>query len=141
MEIELVAYLPLEGKPAEGVQFYNPPELRPSPTFSRVALVRSPRQIFTSGLSPRVEGTIGAQTRDVLRQLLEILAASGSDVGHLAKATYYVSEDTAAHAVDKVRPEFLDLARPPAASKIMVHGVGQPGRTVTMDMIAVGNKP
>jgi enamine deaminase RidA (YjgF/YER057c/UK114 family) len=71
--------------------------------------------------------------------LQQVLAAAGSDMSHLAKATYYVSEDNAAHALDKVRPEFLDPSRPPAASKVMVHGVGQPGRTVTMDMIAVGD--
>jgi len=135
VEIELVAQLP----PGEGLQYYTPPGVRPSPAFSRVALVRAPRQIFISGLSPRGEGTIGAQTRDVFRQLQQILAAAGSDMGHLAKATYYVSEDNAAHALDKVRPEFLDPQRPPAASKVMVHGVGQAGRTLTIDMIAVGS--
>jgi enamine deaminase RidA (YjgF/YER057c/UK114 family) len=138
VEIELVAQMPVEGKSVEGVRYYTPPNLRPSAAFSRVALVRAPRQIFISGLSPRSEGTIGAQTRDVFRQLQQILAAAGSDMGHLAKATYYVSEDNAAHALDKVRPEFLDPQRPPAASKVMVHGVGQPARTLTMDMIAVG---
>jgi len=139
VEIELVAQLPPGDKPGEGLQYYTPPGVRPSPAFSRVALVRAPRQIFISGLSPRGEGTIGAQTRDVFRQLQRILGETGSDMGHLAKATYYVSEDNAAHALDKVRPEFLDPQRPPAASKIMVHGVGQPRRTLTIDMIAVGS--
>lgn len=139
VEIEWVAQLPPGDKPGEGLQYYTPPGVRPSPAFSRVALVRAPRQIFISGLSPRGEGTIGAQTRDVFRQLQRILGETGSDMGHLAKATYYVSEDNAAHALDKVRPEFLDPQRPPAASKIMVHGVGQPRRTLTIDMIAVGS--
>jgi len=139
VEIELVAHLPPGDKPGEGLQYYTPPGVRPSPAFSRVALVRAPRQIFISGLSPRGEGTIGAQTRDVFRHLQQILAAAGSDMGHLAKATYYVSEDNAAHALDKVRPEFLDPQRPPAASKVLVHGVGQAGRTLTIDMIAVGS--
>ena len=139
VEIELVAHLPPDDKPGDGLQYYTPPGVRPSPGFSRVALVRAPRQIFISGLSPRAEGTIGAQTRDVFRHLQQILAAAGSDMGHLAKATYYVSEDNAAHALDKVRPEFLDPELPPAASKVMVHGVGQAGRTLTVDMIAVGS--
>jgi enamine deaminase RidA (YjgF/YER057c/UK114 family) len=139
VEIELVAQLPPGDKPGEGLEYYTPANLRPSPAFSRVALVRAPRQIFISGLSPRGAGTIGAQTRDVFRQLQQLLAAAGTDMGHLAKATYYTSEDNAAHALDKVRPEFLDPDRPPAASKIMVHGVGQAGRTITMDMIAVGS--
>jgi len=141
VEIELVAQLQPTDKPSEGLQYYTPTDVRPSPGFSRVALVRAPRQIFISGLSPRGEGTIGAQTRDVFRQLQQILAAAGSDMGHLAKATYYVSADNAAHALDKVRPEFLNPARPPAASKVTVHGVGQAGRTLTVDMIAVGSTP
>jgi enamine deaminase RidA (YjgF/YER057c/UK114 family) len=141
VEIELVAQLPPTKNAGAGLQYYTPPDVRPSPGFSRVALVCAPRQIFISGLSPRVEGTIGAQTRDVFRHLEEILAAAGSDMGHLAKATYYVSEDNAGHALNKVRPEFFDPDRPPAASKVTVHGVGQPGRTLTVDAIAVGAAP
>lgn len=138
VEIELVAQLPPEAKPGGHLEYFTPEGFRPSPGFSRVALVRAPRQVFIAGLSPRIEGTIGAQTRDVFRQLQEILTAAGSDMGHLAKATYYVSADNAGHALNKVRPEFFDPARPPAASKVTVHGVGQAGRTITMDMIAVG---
>lgn len=141
VEIELVAQLPPPAKPTSALEYFTPAEFRPSPGFSRVALVRGPRQIFTSGLSPRIEGTIGAQTRDVFRQLQEILAAAGSDMGRLAKATYYTSADNAGHALNKVRPEFFDPERPPAASKVMVHGVGRAGRTITIDMIAIGGEP
>lgn len=141
VEIELVAQLPSHATPKPALEYFTPAEFRPSPGFSRAALVRSSRQIFTSGLSPRIEGTIGAQTRDVFRQLQEIAAAAGSDMGHLAKGTYYTSADNASHALNKVRPEFFDPERPPAASKVMVHGVGQAGRTITIDMIAVGAEP
>jgi len=141
VEIELVAQLPPQAKKQPALEFFTPAEFRPSPAFSRAALVRGQRQIFTSGLSPRIEGTIGAQTRDVFRQLQEIAATAGSDMGRLAKGTYYTSADNASHALNKVRPEFFDPARPPAASKVMVHGVGQAGRTITIDMIAVGAEP
>ena len=50
---------------------------------------------------------------------------------HLVKATYYVSDDDAARWIDRTRPRFYDPARPPAASKVMVHGVGQAERTMT----------
>ena len=141
VEIELVAHLPPQKRAKPALEYFTPAEFRPSPGFSRAALVRGPRQIFTSGLSPRIEGTIGAQTRDVFRQLQEIAAAAGSDMGRLAKGTYYTSADNASHALNKVRPEFFDPDRPPAASKVMVHGVGQAGRTITIDMIAVGTEP
>ena len=57
---------------------------------------------------------------------------------HLAKATYYVSDDDAGRGFDRVRLRYFDPQRPPAASKVMVYGMGKAGRTLTMDMIAVG---
>jgi len=146
VEIELVAQLPLAEKlpltegPAETVQYYNPPEVKPSPTFSRAALVRTERQIYISGLSARAAGDGEAQARDVFDQLTQILSAAGSDMRHLAKATYYVSDDDASAMLNKLRPEFYDPERPPAASKVTVHGVGKSNRTLTIDMIAVGSR-
>ena len=139
VEIELIAYLPLTGKPAESVEYYNPPEVKPSPAFSRVALVRTERQVYVSGLSARAAGNGEAQARDVFAQLKQILSETGCDLLHLAKATYYVSDDEASDMLNNVRSEFLDLKRPPAASKVTVHGVGHAERTLTIDMIAVGS--
>lgn len=140
VEIELIAALPLTDKPAPSVQYYNQPDVRPLPTFSRVALVRSERQVYISGLFARAAGRGEEQARDLFAQLQVILDQTGSDMLHLAKATYYVCDDDAGRGFDRVRPLFFDPQRPPAASKVMVYGVGQSGRTLTMDMIAVGNE-
>ena len=137
VEVELVARLPVTDEPAETVEYYNPPEMKPSPTFSRAALVRTERQIFISSLSARAAGAGEAQARDVFTQLETILSATGSNLRHLAKATYYVSDDDASSALNKLREEIYDPQRPPAASKVTVHGVGQPDRTLTIDVIAV----
>ena len=141
VEIELVAQLPLTDKPARTIQYFNPPEMRPSPTFSRVALVRTRRQVYTSSLFSRTAGNGETQARDVFAQLNSILAATGGDLIHLAKATYYVSDDEAGKAFDALRLELIAPNRPPATSKVTVHGVGQPERTLSMDMIAVGAAP
>jgi enamine deaminase RidA (YjgF/YER057c/UK114 family) len=141
VEIELIAQLPLKDKSAQTVEYFNPPEMKPSPTFSRVALVRTERQVFISSLAARAEGNGEAQARDVFDQLKAILAQTSGDMLHLAKATYYVADDDAGKGFDKVRPEVFDPQRPPAASKVTIHGVGQPQRTLSMDMIAVGSKP
>ena len=141
VEIEMVAHLPLAaGEPAETVRYYTPPGVKASPTFSRVAVVETDRQVYISGLSARASGDGEAQVRDVFDQLEQILCETGSDLRHLAKATYYVSDDDASTMLNKLRPEFYDPQRPPAASKVTVHGVGQPDRTLTMDMIAVGSE-
>jgi len=138
VEIELVAQLPPTGESTPKVQHYDPPDVRPSQLFSRVALVRSERQIYTSSLfvkkptGRRMEEALG-----VFDQLEAILARAGSDLRHLAKGTYYVTDDGSAAGMDRVRLWRYDLATAPAASKCMVHGVGEPERTMTLDMIAV----
>jgi enamine deaminase RidA (YjgF/YER057c/UK114 family) len=139
VEIELIAQWPISGPPGENVEYFTPPEVRPSNTFSKVALVRTERQIYISGLYARVPSRGEAQAKYVFQQLQEILAKTGSDMRHLVKATYYVSDDDAARWIDRTRPLIFDPMRPPAASKLMVHGVGMLGRTMTVDMIAVGS--
>jgi enamine deaminase RidA (YjgF/YER057c/UK114 family) len=141
VEIEMIAELPLSEKPADDVRYVTPPEVRPSNTFSKVALVESQRQIYISGLYARVPSRGEPQAVDLFQQLQEILTKTGSDMRHLVKATYYVSDDDAARWIDRLRPRVFDPARPPAASKVMVHGVGQAQRTMTVDMIAVGRRP
>jgi enamine deaminase RidA (YjgF/YER057c/UK114 family) len=140
VEIELIAHLPLPDTSAQTVEHYDPPGVKPSPSFSRVALVRTKRQIHISGLSARSAGDGEAQARDVFAQLQTILAKTGSDMRHMAKATYYVSDDDASRGLDRMRREFFDPQHPPAASKVTVHAVGHSSRSLTIDMIAVGKK-
>ncbi len=141
VEIEMIAQYPVPGKPAEDVVFFTPPEVRPSNTFSKVALLETDRQIYFSGLYASVPSRGEPQAVDVFGQLQNILTKTGSDVHHLVKATYYVSDDDAARWVDRLRPRVYDPARPPAASKVMVHAVGESQRTMTVDMIAVPAGP
>jgi enamine deaminase RidA (YjgF/YER057c/UK114 family) len=142
VEIELVARLPLTGRSAPKVEYYNPPDVRLSQLFSRVALVRTERQIYISSLF--VKKPTGRRMEEALAvfdQLESILAAAGSDLRHLAKATYYVIDSGSASGMDRVRLWRYDLASAPAASKCMVHGVGKAKRTMTLDMIAVESEP
>lgn len=137
IEIEMVARLPQKDETGEGVEFYTPPEYCPSSTFSRVALLKTDRQIYISGQYAREPSRGQPQAEFVFQQLQEILDKTGSDMRHLVKATYYVCDDDAARWVDRTRPTVFDPDRPPAASKLMVHAVGMEGRTMTIDMIAV----
>jgi enamine deaminase RidA (YjgF/YER057c/UK114 family) len=137
VEIEMIAQLPPSDESAGPVEYFDPPEFRPSNTFSRVALMRADRQIYIAGLYASKPSRGEPQADLLFGQLDEVLKKTGSDMRHLVKATYYVSDDDAARWVDRTRPKIFDPERPPAASKLMVHGVGQTGRTMTVDMIAV----
>jgi enamine deaminase RidA (YjgF/YER057c/UK114 family) len=74
-------------------------------------------------------------------ELQRLLTAADSDLRHLVKATYYVSDATADRTINEIRPKLFDVSRPPAASKITVRGTGRPDRGSTFDMIAVTRAP
>lgn len=140
IEIELVAAAKRSSSPREPLEFLTPPGMTASPVFCRVVRVNDPRTIFVSGLYSREIGDGAAQVNDVFAQLQEILKATGSDLRHLAKATYYVSDNDVSAKLNELRPKFYAPDRPPAASKAQVFGVGMTGRSLTLDMIAVPAK-
>ena len=138
VEIEMVARL--SEKAVEGsapLRFYNPPGVKPSPAFTRVVLVQTDRLVFLPGLVAREAGPADAQAANIFKQLGDLLGAQGSDWRHLAKATYFVTDKDASSAIDAIRPKFFAPDRPPAASKVTVHGVGWKDRSLSVDMIAV----
>jgi enamine deaminase RidA (YjgF/YER057c/UK114 family) len=141
IEIELVAATRPKAGDQPPLEFLTPPGMTASPVFCRVVRINSPRTVFVSGLWSREAGDGAAQVNDVFAQLQEILKASGSDLKHLAKATYYVSDNDASTKLNELRPKFYDPQRPPAASKAQVFGVGVANRSLTLDMIAVPNEP
>jgi len=138
IEIELIA----AGKPDstnenESVIFFTPPGTTSTKVFSRVAKVNRGKLIFISGLYGVNAHEGEGEVREIFQSLDKILKSSGSDFEHLVKATYYVSDDLAGNKLNDIRPEFFNPLRPPAASKAKVRGVGDPEKTVTLDMIAV----
>lgn len=140
IEIEMVLFWPYSERDQIDngpVHFHTPNWMKSSPVFSRTAIVDSEEIIYISGLYGRKDGTAAQQVGDIFKTLLRITAATGSDLKHLAKATYYVSDNATSGELNKLRPRFYDPARPPAASKAAVAGVGSAGRGITLDMIAV----
>lgn len=140
IEVEMIAFAPAGDVAAESrdtVSYVTPPGIKASPLFSRVARVCGGKTIYVSGLYADRPGSGEAQVRDLFASLQGTLRMAGGDLRHLVKATYYCAEDDASEMLNKIRPEFYDPQRPPAASKAMVRGVAVADRSVTMDMIAV----
>ena len=132
VEIELVAIAPGASAGSERLAFVEPISSR----YSRVARVFAGRPIFVSGLTGS-SADPAAQVREVFGELRRLLTNAGSDMRHLVKATYYVSDKAADQEINTVRPSIYDAVRPPAASKISVRGTGRPGKSTVIDMIAV----
>jgi rhodanese-related sulfurtransferase/enamine deaminase RidA (YjgF/YER057c/UK114 family) len=142
IEIEMIAELP-DAKSArhnaDTVTFLTPPGATTSPLYSKVAIVHpGGRMIYTSGVSAGGEGRDAvAETRLGLTAMKELITQSGGDIEHLVKATYDPSSDATTQALSKVRPEFYNPKRPPAASRALVRSTGAPGSELTFDLIAV----
>jgi enamine deaminase RidA (YjgF/YER057c/UK114 family) len=138
IEIELIATAAGDfSREADSVSFITPPGTTGSKVYSRVARVNHGKLIFFSGLYGMKSETGAAQIREIFGTIKGVLAKCGSDLEHLAKATYYVSDDEASNQLNQIRPEFFNPQRPPTASKAKVTSVGMPGKTITLDMIAV----
>lgn len=140
IEIELIAFAP----PSEGersVTFWTPPWMESSDVFSRVARIHSGERIYVSGLRAETPGDGADQVHSLFDQLRRIMTASGSDLQHLAKATYYVTDADGSNALNQLRPSYYDPMRPPAASKAVVAGVAATDRSVMVEMIAAPVTP
>ena len=140
IEIELIAFVPYKAggkRSREPVRFITPPWMKSSPVFSRIAVVESEELIYISGLYGRSGGAGDQQIQDIFGALKNAAAKTGSDLRHLVKATYYVSDKQSNRELNRLRPKFYDPKRPPAASKAGVASVGLPRRAIMIDMIAV----
>ncbi|MCA9432497.1 MAG: RidA family protein [Candidatus Omnitrophica bacterium] len=144
IEIELIATAKgkeiRRGTWGEPLEFITPPGMTPSPVYSKLVYVEEPETILLSGLYGESATDASTQIHRIFESMKEFLSEAGSDLRHLVKATYYVSNDETSSQLNQIRPDYYDPARPPAASKAMVRGVGREGTGIAIDMIAVPNQ-
>lgn len=97
--------------------------------------------VYVSGQLPVVPGApaaspmdFEAQARQVIRNVIGILEAAGSDAGHLVKVTVYIADIAHWPAFNKVYAEMLGGHRP-ARTVVPVPGLHY-GFLVEMDAVA-----
>ena len=138
IEIELIAASPAATAPGSGqIEFLTPPFMTASPVYSKVSRINYGRKVYVSGLYGQGQAHAQAEVGAIFSALEGVLKQAGSDFRHLAKATYYVSNDQTSASLNEIRPRFYDPKRPPAASKALVRGVGMAGAGISLDMIGV----
>ena len=98
--------------------------------------------IYTAGqipIDPKtgnfVEGGVAAQTRQVLNNLKAVLAAAGSSLDQVVKATVYLKNIGDFAAMNEVYGEYLGTAKP-ARSTVAVAELPR-GALVEIDLVAV----
>ena len=98
--------------------------------------------IFSSGQIPLdvrtgqfVEGGIGEQTEQVLKNLSEVLRAAGAELGDVVKTTVYLADMNDFAAMNEVYARFFPET-PPARSTVEAARLPRDAR-VEIDVIAV----
>jgi len=98
--------------------------------------------IYTAGqipIDPKtgnfVEGGINEQTRQVLENLKAVLAAAGSSLDQVVKATVFLKNMTDFPAMNEVYGEYLGTAKP-ARSTVAVAELPR-GALVEIDLVAL----
>jgi enamine deaminase RidA (YjgF/YER057c/UK114 family) len=120
----------------------NPDGLPPTNGYSH-AVTFTGTMVAVSGQVPldadgRVVGADDprAQTRQVFRNLQGALAAAGSDLAHVVKLTFFLTNMGDLADVRSVRDEFIDPLRPPASSLVQVSGLVHPAFRVEIEAFA-----
>jgi len=135
VEIEIISSAPSEGYSQETGSHYAPTWMTQAPTYSRLVDIKSGGLLFTSGLY----GNTGEveEAEYIFRTLTDLLDKAGSDYDNLVKATYYPSTDSGRESLVNIRKNYYNPEKPPAASLIMVRGVGRQGSGLLIDFIAM----
>ena len=119
------------------------PEARPVANYKMATRMEGGRLVYVSGqvawdASGNLvgKGDVGAQARQVFRNLRQVLQAAGGDLGSLMKMTTYITRIEDRPAVAEARGEVFD-GEVPASTLIVVKSLFHPDFLVEIEGVAV----
>ncbi len=121
----------------------QPPQLADGRIIPLSPAVQAQGLLFVSGQlglddqGQLVSPDAGAQTRQTLNRIEQILHQAGSDLSRIVKATIWITDKADFAAVNKVWAELLG-AHPPARSTV-VSELLIPGARIEIDVIAAAS--
>ena len=117
------------------LKFLSPPEQNPSPNYSKIALVGSPKIILTgTQLAFHMED---ADVRLAFGRLDKALEAVQSSLKLVAFSSLYPLSNAMLTKIRNIRFEFYDKARPPASTMVLFEGLPSIDASFGIDVIAV----
>lgn len=137
IEIETIAACKPGATNKEPIEYLTPPDVKPSPVYAKIVRVNKGDLIYFSGFMGKSSNNAAAEIEEIFADLTTVARDANSDLTHLAKATYYVSNNQTSGKLNELRPKYFDPKRPPAASKAMIKDAGFAGKGIVIDMIGV----
>jgi enamine deaminase RidA (YjgF/YER057c/UK114 family) len=132
-ECEAVARL--RAKPAAPLVFVNPEGLPKSPNFSQVAQVGAPKVVL-SGIQMAFHFQ-ESDARLAFDRLKKALEEGGSSARDVAFTSLYPLSSSIADLVRKVRFDYFDKSRPPAATMLPFEGLPSMDAAFAIDVVAI----
>jgi enamine deaminase RidA (YjgF/YER057c/UK114 family) len=113
----------------------NPAGLTASPNFSQLALVSAPRLVLSG--TQISYGYQDSDARLAFQRLAKVLEQGGSSVKDIAFAGFYPLSGSIAEQVRRIRFEFFDKSRPPAATMLPFEGLPAMDAGFGVDVVAI----
>ena len=135
---ECEAVAKLRQKTGANLQLLNPEGMTKSPNYSQVAMASSARVVLTG-----TQTSFGFQDSDAklaFQRLDKVLEGFGTSLKQGAMVHFYPLSQSLAEQIRKVRVDFYDMKRPPAATMLTFEGLPSMDAGFAVDAVAVTEK-
>ena len=132
-ECEAVARL--RKKPAAALVLLNPPDMNPSPMYSKAALVGSDKVILTGA-----QLAFHSEDKDVqlaFQRMAKVLEAAHSSMKLVAFSSLYSLTNSMSAKIRAIRFDHYDKARPPASTLLLFEGLPSMDASFAIELVAV----
>ena len=132
-ECEAVARLRI--KPAAALVLLNPPDMNPSPMYSKAALVGSDKVILTGA-----QLAFHSEDKDVqlaFQRMAKVLEAAHSSMKLVAFSSLYSLTNSMSAKIRAIRFDHYDKARPPASTLLLFEGLPSMDASFAIELVAV----
>jgi enamine deaminase RidA (YjgF/YER057c/UK114 family) len=125
----------LRQKPAAALAMLNPPEMNPSPAYSKAAVIGSEKLILTG-----TQLAFRAEESDVhlaFQRISKSLEAAGSSMKHVAFSSLYSLTNAVSAKIRAARFDYYDKAKPPASTLLLFEGLPSMDASFAIELVAV----
>lgn len=132
---ECEAVVRLRKKPASDVVFLNPPDMSPSPAYSKAALVGADRVILTG-----TQMAFHQAEKDVdlaFQRMAKVLEAAKSSMKLVAFSSIYSLSKPMSAKIRAQRFQYYDKERPPASTLLEFEGLPSMDASFALELVAV----
>lgn len=121
--------------PSGPMQPLNPAGLEPSPNYSQLVIVNAPKIIFSG--SQMAFHNQDADIRLAFDRLKKALEQNGASIRNVVMTNYYPLAPSTIDKIRKLRFDYLDKTKPPAATMLVFEGLPSMDASFAVEVVAL----